>query len=102
MYSDLTCTKKYALTEGPKRGGGEGNNVGHSLSPPPPPPQSFYACYGPGTGNVIEIILNSSVQQKEYFDTKSVRGQNLRIILLLNMESLRRRLATLRRLGDYS
>ena len=33
MYSDLTCTKKYALTEGPKRGGG-GVNVGHSLSPP--------------------------------------------------------------------
>ena len=30
--SDLTCTKKYALTEGPKRGGGV--NVGHSLSPP--------------------------------------------------------------------
>ena len=30
--SDLTCTKKYALTEGPKRGGG--GNVGHSLSPP--------------------------------------------------------------------
>ena len=55
-----------------------------------------------GKGNVIEIILNSSVQQKEYFDTKSVRDQNLRIIILLNMESLRRRLATLRRLGDYS
>ena len=34
MYSDLTCTKKYALTEGPKRGGGGGVNVGHSLSPP--------------------------------------------------------------------
>ena len=33
MYSDLTCTKKYALTEGLKRGGG-GVNVGHSLSPP--------------------------------------------------------------------
>ena len=31
--SDLTCTKKYALTEGPKRGG---VNVGHLLSPPPP------------------------------------------------------------------
>ena len=31
--SDLTyCTKKYALTEGPKRRGGV--NVGHSLSPP--------------------------------------------------------------------
>ena len=86
-------------------GGGGGNHGGHSLSPLPPLPplpQSFYACYGPGTGNVIEIILNSSVKQKEYFDTKSVRDQNLRIILLLNMESLRRRLATLRRLGDYS
>ena len=32
--SDLTCTKKYALTEGPKRGG-RGVNVGYSLSPPP-------------------------------------------------------------------
>ena len=34
--SDLTCTKKYALTEGPKRGGGGGGgvNVGHSFSPP--------------------------------------------------------------------
>ena len=31
--SDLTCTKKYALTEGLKQGGG-GVNVGHSLSPP--------------------------------------------------------------------
>ena len=30
--SNLTCTKKYALTKGPKRGGG--GNVGHSLSPP--------------------------------------------------------------------
>ena len=30
--SDLTCTKKYALTEGAKEGGGI--NVGHSLSPP--------------------------------------------------------------------
>ena len=39
--SDLTCTKKYALTEGPKRGGGV--NVGHSIAQPP---QSFYACYG--------------------------------------------------------
>ena len=29
--SDLTCTKKYALTEGAKEGGGI--NVGHSLSP---------------------------------------------------------------------
>ena len=32
--SDLTCTKKYALTEGPKRRGGGGVNVGHSLSLP--------------------------------------------------------------------
>ena len=41
--SDLTCTKKYALTEGPKRvgGGGELMWVSHSA------PQSFYACYGP-------------------------------------------------------
>ena len=30
--SDLTCTKKYALTEGPNPGAGV--NVGHSLSPP--------------------------------------------------------------------
>ena len=30
--SDLTCTKKYVLTEGPKLGGGV--NVGYSLSPP--------------------------------------------------------------------
>ena len=29
----MTCTKKYALIEGPKRGGG-GVNAGHSLSPP--------------------------------------------------------------------
>ena len=29
--SEVTCTKKYALTEGPKR---RGVNVGHSLSPP--------------------------------------------------------------------
>ena len=35
--SDLTCTKKYALTEGPKRvskGGGGRVNAGQSLSPP--------------------------------------------------------------------
>ena len=32
--SDLTCTKKYALTEGAKGWGGV--NVGQSLSPPPP------------------------------------------------------------------
>ena len=32
--SDVTCTKQYALTEGPRRGWGEGANVGHSLSPP--------------------------------------------------------------------
>ena len=31
--SDLTCTKKYALTQGLKRGGGIVNG-GHSLSPP--------------------------------------------------------------------
>ena len=32
--SDLTCSKKYALTEGPKRGGGGGGvNVGHSQPP---------------------------------------------------------------------
>ena len=40
--SDLTCTKKYALTEGPKSG--RGTNVGYSLIPPP---QSFSARYGP-------------------------------------------------------
>ena len=96
MYQEV------CFNRGTEAWGGGGNNVGHSLSPPPPPPPPFFAFHGPGTGNVIEIILNSSVQQKEYFDTKSVRGQNLRIILLLNMESLRRRLATLRRLGDYS
>ena len=33
-FSDLTYTKQYALTDGPKRG--RGVNVGHSLSPPPP------------------------------------------------------------------
>ena len=44
-FSHLTCTKKYALTEGPALGQvGAGVNVGHLLSPPPP---SFYACYGP-------------------------------------------------------
>ena len=32
-FSDLTYTKQYALTDGPKRG--RGVNVGHSLSPPP-------------------------------------------------------------------
>ena len=33
--SDLTCIKKYALTERPKRGGGGGEtNGGYSLSPP--------------------------------------------------------------------
>ena len=32
--SDLTCTKKYALTEGPKWGGGGINDV-YSLSPTP-------------------------------------------------------------------
>ena len=99
MYSDLTCTKKYALTEGPKRGGG-GELMWATRSVPPVILCLLRACNG--KGNVIEIILNSSVQQKEYFDTKSVRDQNLRIIILLNMESLRRRLATLRRLGDYS
>ena len=32
-WSDLTCTKKYAWTEEPKRRGG-GVNMGHSVSPP--------------------------------------------------------------------
>ena len=31
--TDLTCTKKYALTEEPKPGGG-GVDVGHLLAPP--------------------------------------------------------------------
>ena len=34
----MTCTKKYALTEGPKRGGG-----GNKCAPLAQPPQSFYA-----------------------------------------------------------
>ena len=80
--------------------GGGGGLMGATRPVPPGILCLLRACNG--KGNVIEIILNSSVQQKEYFDTKSVRDQNLRIIILLNMESLRRRLATLRRLGDYS
>ena len=36
------CTKKYALTDRPKQGGG-----GLMLATRPAPPQSFYACYGP-------------------------------------------------------
>ena len=41
-FSDLTYTKKYALTEGPA------NLMWATHSAPPPPrPQSFYACYGP-------------------------------------------------------
>ena len=40
MYSDLTCTKKYALTEGPKRGGGGGGGEKCGPPPPPPPPPS--------------------------------------------------------------
>ena len=51
--SDLTCTKKYALTEGPKRGG---VNVGHLLSPPPP--QSFYYCYGPALRGLLNACAN--------------------------------------------
>ena len=39
--SDLTCTKKYALTEGPKWGG---ELMWATCSAPP---QSFSACYGP-------------------------------------------------------
>ena len=31
-WSDLTCTKKYSSTEGPKPGGGGVVNIGHSLS----------------------------------------------------------------------
>ena len=31
--SDLTCTKKYPFTEGPKPWGGGGVNVGHLLAP---------------------------------------------------------------------
>ena len=38
--SDLTCTKKYALTKEPKR---EGQLMWATRSAP----QSFYACYGP-------------------------------------------------------
>ena len=52
--SDVTCTKKYALTKGPKRGGGEGELMWatRSLAQPPSsssPPQSFYVCYGPAS-----------------------------------------------------
>ena len=49
--SYLTCTKKYTLTKGPKRGwgGGEKINVGYSLSPsPPPPPRHFLLAAGLG------------------------------------------------------
>ena len=48
---DLTCTKKYALTDGPGWGGGI--NVGHSLSPTP---QSFYACYGPEVSSLFLVF----------------------------------------------
>ena len=40
---DLTYTKKYALTEGPKPGGGRGELTWATCSAP----QSFYACYAP-------------------------------------------------------
>ena len=45
LEPSTTIAGKYALTEGPKRGGG--GNVGHSLSSFPPP-KSFYSCYGSG------------------------------------------------------
>ena len=37
--SDLTCTKQYSLTDGPKRRGG-GSYYGPLARPPPPPPHS--------------------------------------------------------------
>ena len=42
FLSDLTCTKKYVLTEAPKRGG---ELMWATRSAPPP--QSVYACYEP-------------------------------------------------------
>ena len=60
--SDLTCTKKYALTEGPKRGGvnvghvlggGGGGFYGGHLPPPPPPPPSHFII---ATGLLYEVF----------------------------------------------
>ena len=39
--SDLTCTKKYALTEGPQWGRGGGEIMWATRSAPPPPPVIF-------------------------------------------------------------
>ena len=47
--SDLTCTKKYASNEGPKRAV---KLMWATRSAPPP--KSFYACYGPVSG--LQII----------------------------------------------
>ena len=52
--SDLICTKKYALTEGPKRGGGF--NLGHSLSPP--------SHFMPATGLKLKILASEIYQTK--------------------------------------
>ena len=43
MYSDLTSTKKYALTEGPKRWGGE---IMWATRSAPPPPSHFMLATG--------------------------------------------------------
>ena len=62
--SDVTCTKKYALTKGPKRGGGGGVNLGHTLSAPPPIVLFLLRAWvGPSRRgslrlNIVEIVWN--------------------------------------------
>ena len=60
--SDLTCTKKYALTEEPKQGvfwGGGGWGGGLILATRSAP-QSFSACYGPEWSSCfLQLILTT-------------------------------------------
>ena len=50
--SDMTCTTQYALTEGPKRGGGVGELMWATHSAPPPPSHFMFA-----TGLVVDILV---------------------------------------------
>ena len=63
--SDRTCTKKYALTEGPKPGGWR-VNVGHPLCPPPP--SSHYGVLAMMAEPAIKTSLESKhLRNYDYF-----------------------------------
>ena len=68
--SDLTCTKMYALTEGPKRGRGELMWATRSA------PQAFYACYGLAT--IQHVLISKFVFRPEKLSGLSRRDPQAR------------------------